>query len=133
MYLSDLAHGVLLVLGRVSREGLGSGGSLGSLGGATATDQEEGTDGEDDNDGSRDTTGDGTNVGLLLGGTASDVVGLGDGGGAGVSLAVGVGLVTEDLVAAETHAHVELALLAEQLILGALLEHADVAVAVLPL
>ncbi|KAK5814266.1 hypothetical protein F5H01DRAFT_346246 [Linnemannia elongata] len=134
MYLSDLAHGVLLVLGRISREGLGSGGSLGSLGSATATDHEEGTDGEDDNDGSRDTTSNGTNVGLVLGGgTAGDVVGHGDGGGGGVGTAVRVGVVAEDLFLAETHAHVNLALLAERLVLGALLEHAEVAVAVLPL
>lgn len=134
MYLSDLAHGVLLVLGRVSREGLGSGGSLGSLGSATATDHEEGTDGEDDNDGSRDTTSNGTNVGLVLGGgAAGDVVGHGDGGGGGVGTAVRVGVIAEDLFLAETHAHVNLALLAERLVLGALLEHAEVAVAVLPL
>lgn len=132
MYLSDLAHGVLLVLGRVSREGLGGGGSLGSLGSATATDHEEGTDGEDDNDGSRNTTGNGTNVGLVLRGRiVGDVVGHGSAGGDG--LAVGVGVVAEDLVAAETHAHIDLTLLAEQLVLGALLDHADVAVAVLPL
>lgn len=131
--LSDLAHGVLLVLRSVGREGLGGSGSLGSLGSAVAADKEEGTGSEEDNNSGRDTTGNSTDVGLVRAGTAGDVVGLGNGGVGGVGVAVGQHLETEDLVLAETHAVLGVTRLAERLVLGALLEHADAIVAGLPL
>src|SRR5688572_28427331 len=118
----------------VGREGLGSSGGLGSLGSAAAADKEEGTSSEEDNNSGGDTTGNGTNVGLVIrAGAAGDVVGLGDGGVGGVGAAVGLHLETEDLVLAETHAVLEVTLLAERLVLGAFLEHANVGVAALPL